>query len=1268
MGMKFTEDQQRVIDLRNCNILVSAAAGSGKTAVLVERIVELVSGSGCDSARAVDIDRLLIVTFTNAAAAQMRERITKALSDRVEAEPDNEHIKKQLMLIHNAKIMTIHSFCLYLIKNHFNDIGLDPDFRTADEGEMRLLKQEVLSELLEEQFALGRQEFTDCVEYFAYDGREKRLEELIERLYTFSGSYPFPKKWLRQHRMDYHMETFEELVKTEWFAGMMQEISALLQECKEQEKAALKVCEEPDGPYFYAAELEQDQELIAGLEQELASVVQTASEPEQSVASAEMDSSVAKDAFEALAARVQGISYARMAPKKDDSVSAEKRELVKAMRERVKSLLGTLSEKYFASGPKQWLAECRQADAALCELVDLALLFGERLTEKKREKNLLDFEDMEHLALQILLKEEENGQMVPSDTALEYREQFAEILIDEYQDSNLVQEFLLQSISGEDDGRFNRFMVGDVKQSIYKFRLARPELFLEKFATYQKEDGNCVRVDLKQNFRSRHEVTDCVNDLFLQLMHRELGGVEYDADAALYPAAQFPEADGEAADAREKDVALGGEEKQGSAVPVSTACEASIARSPYEPELCIAAISGEKGEDPKELEAKMIAGKIREIVGKLPVRDSESGQLRPARYQDIVILLRTTSGWDETFKKILEENAIPVFVTSKTGYFAATEVQTVLNFLRVLNNPLQEIPLFGVLKSVLFGFSDAQLATLRALDETGKRCLYDCVKLAAGEGESVEGSVGYGSGSNGADVSLREKCCSFLSFLNRYREYAVYLPIHKLMEQFLEETGYLYTVSALPGGVQRRINVEMLLTRAESFEKTSYSGLFHFIRYMEQLEKYDIDYGETGASDENADVVRIMSIHKSKGLEFPVCFVSGLSKRFNRQDSAAPVLMDMDLGLAIDWVDPTARIRHTTLKKNVLARKLNADSMGEELRVLYVALTRAEEKLILTGTCKEDKLPQEDATQGAYGYSALRLQEASSYYDLVLPAWQSVGRRLQICTQEELLQAELVRASLGYNSRQKLFEEAGKEPEAAELALCERLQKPYAHENLAGLFVKTTVSELKKEGMQEEAAEGLTLFPEEEVVPYLPQFVREQEETVSGTTRGSAYHRLLEIFPFERQETWTAAKIRTVIEECKADRRLSEEYAAAINVYKIRAFLQTPLAARMAKAARSNRLHREQPFVLGLSANRLNTDFPEDETVLIQGIIDVYLEEEDGIVLADYKTDLVKDPKELILRYRVQLDYYEEALVRLTGKCVKEKLIYSFGLEQEITL
>ena len=350
-------------------------------------------------------------------------------------------------------------------------------------------------------------------------------------------------------------------------------------------------------------------------------------------------------------------------------------------------------------------------------------------------------------------------------------------------------------------------------------------------------------------------------------MHRELGGVEYDADAALYPAAQFPEADGEAADAREKGVALGGEEKQGSAVPVSTACEASIARSLRAGALHCCNIRRKRAKTRRSWKRKMIAGKIREIVGKLPVRDSESGQLRPARYQDIVILLRTTSGWDETFKKILEENAIPVFVTSKTGYFAATEVQTVLNFLRVLNNPLQEIPLFGVLKSVLFGFSDAQLATLRALDETGKRCLYDCVKLAAGEGESGEGSVGYGSGSNGADASLRENAAAFFP-LNRYREYAVYLPIHKLMEQFLEETGYLYTVSALPGGVQRRINVEMLLTRAESFEKTSYSGLFHFIRYMEQLEKYDIDYGETGASDENADVVRIMSIHKSKGWNF----------------------------------------------------------------------------------------------------------------------------------------------------------------------------------------------------------------------------------------------------------------------------------------------------------------------------------------------------------------------------------------------------------------
>lgn len=1214
MAMKFTPDQQRVIDLRNCNILVSAAAGSGKTAVLVQRIVELVS----DPVRGTDIDRLLIVTFTNAAAAQMRERITKALNDRAEAEPGNDHLKSQLTLIHNAKITTIDSFCLYLIRNHFNDIGLDPDFRTTDEGELRLLYQDILSVLLEEQFERKEEEFVNCVEVFAYDGREKRLEELILKLYDFSMSYPWPRDWLLLHREDYRAKDWEALEKKDWFQTLDGIIRGTLLTCQKQTEETIRICEEPDGPYMYAAALEADLAFIHTL-----------------LETAEQAKEEGQDGYTKLYEKLRGLVFSKLGVKKDPSVSAQKRELAKEGRERVKGLLKGLTEKYFYTSPKGWLAEMEKTAPALEKLVDLTLLFMERLEVRKREKNLLDFHDMEHMALQILLNHDEEGNTCPSRTALEYRQQFDEILIDEYQDSNLVQEFLLQSISGEDEGRFNRFMVGDVKQSIYKFRLARPELFMEKFDRYEKGQGNCVRVDLGQNFRSRVEVTDCVNDIFSRIMHRGLGGVEYDSDAALYPGALFPEGGGDDA-----------------------------------PEFLVA-LTREDQENARELEARMVADRIKQIVGTLPVRDKETGQLRPARYQDIVILLRAASGWEEAFQRILAENGIPVFVTSKTGYFAATEVQNVLNFLRILNNPLQDIPMFGVLHSVIGGFTDAQIALLRAADETGKKKLYHCIKQFAlsreGE-EDVPAAAAFGR----EKAVLADKCRDFLELLNRFREYAVYLPIHNLIETFLEETGYLYTVSALPGGIQRRINVEMLQTRAENFEKTSYSGLFHFVRYMEQMERFSIDYGESAVMDENADIVRIMSIHKSKGLEFPVCFVSGLSKRFNRMDAAQPVILDMDLGLGTDCVDSIGRTRKTTLKKNVMAHKLLTDSLGEELRVLYVAMTRPEEKLILTASCKADKAPGENGGRETE-ISAARLQEASGFYEILLPAWQAAGRPVRCMEASDFLQEELTRAAGERNSRQRLeLSDAKAFLETPEgIKLWERMHKRYAHENLAGLFVKTTVSELKKAGMQEEQEEGNQLFAPEEVIPYLPRFVKSQEEAVTGTRRGSAYHRILELFPFEGKERaadWTAADIEAVIRGKKESKELTEEFASAINPEKIASFLKTGLAERMRRAQEGGKLYREQPFVLGISADSLNPELPASETVLIQGIIDVFWEEEDGLVLADYKTDAVTDPQELARRYRVQLDYYEQALERLVGKRVKEKIIYSFALEKEILL
>ena len=1130
MPVTFTKEQQETIDARNASILVSAAAGSGKTAVLVERIIQMVK----DPVHPVDIDRLLVVTFTSAAAAQMRERISQALSDAVDEHPENAHLTRQLTLIHHAQITTIDSFCLYLIRNHFDEIGLDPDFRVADEGEVRLLKRDVLDEMLEEYFARGAESsgedsatgdgsrpseaedgretgkgsetdgsragsFQEIVEYFSPQGNDKRLEEQLLSLYEFAMSYPWPEEWLQEHQKDYDVPE-GGLDACPWVEELKSHVKMQLSEAEQLLEQALSLCREPDGPYMYLDTLLEDQERVAELSR--------------------------AEGFSELYEGFSSLSFGRISAKKDAAVSREKRERAKELRGTVKDLLTGLKEKYFYASAEAQEERMRACAPFVKELLELTLDFCRRFSEKKRERGILDFHDMEHLALQILICRED-GKLSATRTARQLRETYEEIMIDEYQDSNLVQEYLLLSISGEEDGRYNRFMVGDVKQSIYKFRLARPELFMEKFDRYRRletaeEPGTAEksaaqgktaqvgsvcerRIDLKKNFRSRRQVTDSVNEVFSCLMGKDLGGVAYDADAALYPGAVFPDPCGAAQD-------------------------------PYRTEVLLC-VPGEDGMEEKEREAMAVAGRIRELVGRLPVVDSETKQLRPARYSDMVILLRSPSGWDETFKKVLETCGIPVYISSRTGYFAATEVQTVLNFLRVLNNPLQDIPLFGVLKSPAAGFSDREIALIRAKKEKGR--LYESLCACAQEGQEA--------GKKTEEAELCAKAQAFLTLLERFRNYAVYLPIHELIREFLEQTGYLYTASALPGGEQRRANLEMLLSKAESFEKTSYFGLFHFIRYMEQVEKYDIDYGEASLQDENADTVRIMSIHRSKGLEFPVCFVSGLGKRFNMQDIAKPVIVDMDLGIGLDYVDSVLRMRRGTLKKNVMAGKLQRDSLGEELRVLYVAMTRAQEKLILTGGLKAEraeKLKEEmekaavrekddgTLTEGADTERLLpffRRSGASSYLDWLLPAWQQTGQRMELVDASRLLAGQMEKEQSREQQLEGLKQFLETEPagagETEETAaqdavardaaarLSARLKSGYPHRNLERLYTKTTVSELKKAGMAEAAEEAYHLFEEEEVVPYLPRFVR-SEDKLGGAARGSAYHKALELFPF----------------------------------------------------------------------------------------------------------------------------------------------------------
>ncbi len=1273
MGMKFTPEQQRVIELHNSNILVSAAAGSGKTAVLVERIIRMI----CDGEHPADIDRLLIVTFTNAAAAEMRERIAAGITARLEADPGNEHIQKQSALLHNAQITTIDSFSLFLIRNHFNEIGLDPDFRVADEGEIKLLQQEVLAQLLEDAYAgnfvpEALEQFHACVEYFCPGGRESVLEQHILNLSRYAGSFPWPAEWLEERKNDYAAGDMEALVCSDYGQYLTERVNRTVEGCLEKLQEVKRLCELPDGPYMYGeltdAEIEQLERLTdcKNLEEQ--------------------------------AAKIPAVTFARLPSKKDDSVDPAKRELAKAIRNSVKDTLSDLSESYFKTPLELAVEQGKACREPLRMLLDLVLEFDRRLLAAKQERHLIDFSDMEHYALQILLKREkveETGsagtnraetkyRIVPSDVAMEYRQYFQEILIDEYQDSNLVQEYLLSAISGEEEGRYNRFMVGDVKQSIYKFRLARPELFLEKYDTYQ-ETGDLCRIDLAKNFRSRVQVVDAVNGVFSRIMSREIGGIAYDDKAALYPGATYPAAE---------DPAYGS--------------EALLIRKPEKGEREESGIGEQHAEgagvlvdydNVRQLEALAIAARIKQLKGSLKVMEKSTGELRPVRYSDMVILLRTTSGWDEEFKKILEQQGIPVYITSKTGYFGALEVQELLQFLRVLDNPRQDIPLFGVMQSVFGGFTQEEIAQIRSGGEGHSRkrmTLYEALKEVAQSGRTVEEGEETSSGeSAGEETELSQKADTFLQRIGHYRDLTPFTSIRDLLQRILDDYDYLNYVTALPAGSKRRANVEMLLTKASAFEKTSYFGLFHFIRYMEQLEKYDVDYGEADTLDENADVVRIMSIHKSKGLEFPVVFVSGLSKRFNMQDANQSLIVDMDLGVAVDYVDSVRRIKNKTLRRAVLSAKMKEDNLAEELRVLYVALTRAREKLILTAVLdKADEKWELAQMTGQEKLTYLDFCDAGSYMDFLLPILPKTGIAVKTLRTEDLAVEELREQLRMGDRREELQRVADGEvllpgdPEENERKLSklrERFAYQYPHPGLQKLYTKTTVSELKIAAMAEKDEAAFHTFEEKEVVPYIPAFRREQEK-VSGAVRGSAFHRVMELLDFTYvfvesrlfekcpgdYETYRkrldAERLKKRLEEFlqreTVSLRLTEEYAKAVSLPKILNFLEQELAYRMWRAQEQGLLYREQPFVLGIDAKRLDPELPEGEKVLIQGIIDVFFVEDGEIVLLDYKTDVIDSLEALWNRYNVQIQYYEEALTKLMRMPVKERILYSFYLEK----
>ena len=1262
MGVSWTTEQQQVIDLRNRNILVSAAAGSGKTAVLVERIVKIIT----DKNHPVDIDHLLIVTFTNAAAAEMRERIGNAIEKALDEQPGDEHLLRQLTLIHNAQITTIDSFCLYVVRNHFHEIDLEPNFRIGDEGELKLLREDVLGRVLEQNYEEPSEAFSDFVEGYASGRTDAALNEMILQLYEFSRSYPWPEKWLDSFVGIYRIENREELDRAEWLAPLTQNIRFVLKDCEQLLKQALAVTQQDDGPYMYEKAVRSDLEKYESLSK--------------------------LTSFSELSGALSDIKYDRLASSRGFEGDPDKLELVKSLREQAKDVVKKLCKQYFFCSPEMMIEQLERTEPMLEEVVRLTKQFAEEFAAAKRRKNLVDFHDVEHFALQILVdKETEKAKK----TAEEFRDTFEEIMIDEYQDSNEVQETLLRSISREERGENNIFMVGDVKQSIYRFRLARPELFMKKYDSYSLEESTTQRIDLHKNFRSRAEVLACTNDIFYKIMARSLGNVEYDAEAALYPGASYP------------------------------------VSADFTPEILLADSNDELLEDTeltdkKTLEAKIVAEEIKHLMKTQPVTDKAAGTLRAAHYSDIVILLRSLSGWADSLVEVLNENGIPAHTVSSTGYFSTVEVQTVLSMLRLLDNPRQDIPMAAVLRSPMAGLTDEELAVLRL--EDGSVPFHEAVlELAEGlyeEGGQIEisnseedqkqGRNADEKTENHIEITAHWKLLKFYKKYKQLRQLVPDTPIHELIEIILRETGYGHYVAAMPAGNRRTANLNMLLEKAAAYEKTSYKGLFHFVRYIDELQKYDVDFGEADMVGENEDVVRIMSIHKSKGLEFPIVIVSGMGKNFNKQDTRSKMVLHPELGIGLDYMDGKKRIKSPTIAKKAIAKQIDLENLGEELRVLYVALTRAKEKLILTGTLKDaaEKLEfyrqQANLSKAAdRPLSYLTREGASGYLDWILPAVLSYGDKYPVRIVEA---AELVLNEVENQlEKNEDLTERIEEIEAADTQLVGQLKQRFSQRYPYQVDVlrknKYSVSELKHRAMRErfeaEQEETVPAFLEEPVTPTIPLFIQreesvEQETPNRGALRGTAVHRVMECYDFASEKS-----VHEQMEAMEKEEKITADMRALVKEQIVADFVSSETGRRMALAQRGGALYREKPFVMGFTEEELenygfgvgsNTDSceniyektdsdqekeeqkkvrHEEDLTLIQGIIDVFWIEKDGIVLLDYKTDRVQQAKELIDRYETQLKLYADALERVFAARklkVKEILIYSFSLEQLITL
>ena len=1200
--VKWTEEQSQAIHEKGSNILVAAAAGSGKTAVLVERIINKIIQEE------IDIDKLLVVTFTNAAASEMRERILNAIYKKIEEEPTNLRLQKQITLLNKSNICTIHSFCLDVIRNNFYEINISPNFRIGDTAEIELLKEEVLDELFEDLYLKEDKGFLKLLEIYTSYKDDEPLKDIVKSIYNFIQSAPFPEKWLAEKvkLFDIDIEN-TDFAETVWGKIILNNYK----ECIEENILGLKKIKK---------ELDAENEL-----EKFSQALRLDIENLESLL-------VNLNSWDKSYELAKTFSFVRWPSSK--KINSETPAFVKEKRDMINAKFKKLKDSIFIYTSAEVLADLKDMYEVLNLLQAIILKFNENYKKAKLERNIIDFNDIEHLALKILIKDED-GKYVPSEISKKYQDKFEEIAIDEYQDSNMVQEYILTSISKGN----NIFMVGDVKQSIYKFRQAMPELFLNKYKTYklkkEKTEADDLKIQLFKNFRSRKNILDTTNIIFQEIMSKDLGDVDYNEDEYLNLGANYEEPQLENIDFAGK-TEINIINLEDTTKDVQEDEEDNVKTERIENSI---------------LEARYVAKKINELVNSnYYVLDKKEGY-RKVTYKDIVVLLRSTTELSPIYEKEISDLGMPVYSETSTEYLNSVEIQLIMSCLKIIDNPMQDIPLVTVMRSMIGGFTDNDLIEIRLADKYEN--FYESIVKARIQ----------------VNEELRNKIDSFLELINNWREASEFLALDELIWKIYMDTGYYNYVGLMQNGKLRQANLKMLFERAKQYESASFKGVFNFINFIDKLKLRNNDLGAAKIIGENENVIRIMSIHKSKGLEFPVVFLSSTGKNFNLKDLREKILIHQEIGFGPNYENSELKIEYPTLAKEAIKMVSKRESISEEMRVLYVALTRAKEKLIITGIEKDLQKSIESKEKELQIYenednskiNSKILENYKSYLDWIeLVYLKNKIRNSDIFEFNVISKAEILNQTVESEAERKdvLKDIANKKVSKENMEKIKNiLEWEYKYKDSTEMPSELSVSkikELSKDKTEEKI--GITLKK--------PNFLIEKTE-LTPAEKGTIMHLCLQKLNYK--EDYNLEKLKNMVNNLVKQEIILPKEAESVNYNKILAFLSSNIWKEMQTA---KVVEQEKAFYLNLKANEIYQNNAEDE-ILVQGIIDLYyITNNDELVLVDYKTDYVENNNEQSLedKYNIQLEIYKKALEESLNRKVDKVYIYSTWLNKEIEI